>query len=226
MKVLIGCECSGNVRREFRALGHDAWSCDLQPADDGSPHHYQMDVFEAIKQQAWDLAVFHPPCTYLTVSGNKWMVGNPERWHLQLEASLFVWKLWNADIPKIALENPVGVLSSRLGKPTQIIQPWQFGHGETKATCLWLKGLPPLTPTNIVEGREQRLHKLPPSKDRAKIRSITYPGIAKAMAEQWGGSRMLRRGRLGWALSLASAGPHHYHPSLCRRVGRTSKEGG
>lgn len=187
MKVLIGCERSGNVRQAFRNLGHDAWSCDLEPCDDGSPYHLQDDVLKVITSERWDLAILHPPCTYLAVSGNRWLVNNPERWRLQLDASLFVWELWNSNIPKIALENPVGVLSGRIGKPTQIVQPWQFGHGETKATCLWLKGLPPLTPTNVVEGREQRLHKLPPSEDRARIRSITYPGIAKAMAEQWGG---------------------------------------
>jgi hypothetical protein len=185
MRVLVGCEFSGVVRRAFRGRGHDAVSCDLLPADDGSPFHIQMDVINVLRNISFDLAIFHPPCTRLTVAGARWFKGREKE---QEEAIKFAETLWEAHTLRIALENPIGVLStrSRLGKPTQIIQPWQFGHGETKATCLWLKNLPPLKPTNIVEGREARVHKMPPSPDRWKERSRTYEGIAAAMAEQWG----------------------------------------
>lgn len=182
MRVLIGCEFSGVVRSAFRARGHDAWSCDLLPAEDGSQWHMQCDVLDVL-DRGWDMAVFHPPCTHLAVSGARWF-------HLkraEQEAALeFVQKLMDAPIPSIALENPVSIISTRIRKPDQVIQPWQFGHGETKATCLWLKNLKPLIPSRIVEGREPRVHKLPPSKNRWKERSRTYLGIAQAMAEQWG----------------------------------------
>ncbi|MCC6650641.1 MAG: DNA cytosine methyltransferase [Candidatus Eisenbacteria bacterium] len=186
MRVLVGCEFSGVVREAMRARGHDAVSCDLLPAEDGSPHHVQGDVL-ALLGDGWDLAVFHPPCTRLTVAGARWFKGREAE---QAEAISFAERLWDAPIPRVALENPIGVLStrSRLGKPTQIIQPWQFGHGEVKATCLWLKGLPPLVPTDIVSGRAARVHRLPPSPDRWKLRSRTYLGIAEAMADQWSAS--------------------------------------
>lgn len=186
MTVLVACEFSGVVARAFRRLGHTAWSCDLLPHDKGSTYHYQRDIFEVLAETGdmWDLMIAHPPCTRLTVAGARWFKGKERE---QAEAINFVERLWAQPIPRIAIENPIGVLSTRstLGKPTQIIQPWQFGHGETKATCLWLKNLPPLTPTNIVEGREARIHKMAPSPDRWKKRSITYQGIANAMAEQW-----------------------------------------
>ena len=185
MRVLIGCEFSGVVREAMRRRGHDAVSCDLLPAEDGSPHHIQSDVLTLLAG-GWDMAVFHPPCTRLTVAGARWFKGREAE---QAAAIAFAEALWLAPIPRVALENPIGVLStrSRLGKPSQIVQPWQFGHGETKATCLWLRGLPPLVPTNVVSGRAARVHRLPPSPDRWKLRSRTYQGIADAMAEQWGG---------------------------------------
>ena len=183
LRVLVGCEFSGVVREAFRALGHDAWSCDLLPAEDGSPFHQRGNVL-AWLGAGWDLAIFHPPCTRLTVAGARWFKGREQE---QFEAIAFCEALWDAPIPRIAIENPIGVLStrSRLGKPTQIIQPWQFGHGETKATCLWLKGLPSLTPTQVVNGRVARVHREPPGPNRWKNRSRTYPGIAAAMAAQW-----------------------------------------
>jgi site-specific DNA-cytosine methylase len=181
MKVLIACEYSGTVRDAFIAKGHDAMSCDLLPTDKPGPH-YQGDVFDIIND-GWDLMIAHPPCTHLAVSGARWF---KEKAKEQEEALDFVRLLLNADIGKIALENPVSIISSKIRKPDQIIQPWQFGHGETKATCLWLKNLPLLTPTNIVEGREARIHKMPPSPERWKLRSTTFQGIADAMADQWG----------------------------------------
>lgn len=167
------------------ALGHDAWSCDLLPAEDEWPEHIHRDVLEVLDNH-WDMLIAHPPCTRLTVAGARWFRGREQE---QADAIAFCEALWAADIPRICIENPIGVLSTRskLGKPTQIIQPWQFGHGETKATCLWLKGLPKLEPTNIVEGRVARVHREPPGPDRWKNRSRTYEGIARAMAEQWGG---------------------------------------
>jgi hypothetical protein len=183
MRVLVACEFSGTVRRAFRALGHDAWSCDLLPAEDGSPHHYQNDALAIIWGIAWDLMIAHPPCTHLAVSGARWFKDKQKE---QAEALDFVRELLDAPVPHIALENPVSIISSRIRKPDQIIQPWQYGHGETKATCLWLKNLPKLVPTNIVEGREARIHKMPPGPDRWKERSRTFEGIAQAMAEQWG----------------------------------------
>jgi site-specific DNA-cytosine methylase len=187
MRVLIACEFSGAVRRAFRALGHDAWSCDILPAEDDQTHHIQKDAAIVCYwrgKQRWDLMIAHPPCTHLAVSGARWF---KEKAGEQVEALDFVRDLLDAPIPRIALENPVSIISSRIRKPDQIIQPWQFGHGETKATCLWLKNLPKLTPSKIVEGREGKVWKMPPSQDRWKERSRTYEGIAKAMAEQWGG---------------------------------------
>lgn len=181
MRVLIACEYSGTVRDAFIGNGHDAMSCDLLPTDKNGPH-YQGSVFDIIND-GWDLMVAHPPCTHLAVSGARWF---KDKVNEQQQALDFVRKLMECDIPKICIENPISIISSRIRKPDQIIQPWMFGHGETKATCLWLKNLPLLTPTNIVEGREPKVHLLPPSPDRWKIRSKTYDGIAKAMAEQWG----------------------------------------
>jgi hypothetical protein len=181
VKVLVACEYSGTVRDAFRAAGHDAMSCDLLPTDVPGPH-YQGDVRDVLGD-GWDLMIAHPPCTHLAVSGARWFHLKRQE---QAEALDFVRLLMDAPIPRIAVENPVSVISSRIRKPDQIIQPWQFGHGETKATCLWLKGLPALKPTNVVDGREARVHRLPPSADRWKIRSATYAGIAAAMADQWG----------------------------------------
>lgn len=180
MKVLIACEYSGIVRDAFIKMGHDAVSCDLLPTEKPGPH-YQGDVFDII-DESWDLMIAHPPCTHLAVSGARWF---KEKESEQKEALDFVQKLMAATIPRIAIENPVSVISTRIRKPDQIIQPWQYGHGETKATCLWLKNLPELKPTEIVEGRQARVHLEPPGPDRWKNRSRTYPGIASAMAEQW-----------------------------------------
>ena len=180
MKVLIACEYSGTVRDAFTRLGHDATSCDLLPTEKPGKH-YQGDVFDIIND-GWDLMIAHPPCTHLAVSGSRWFHLKEKE---QAQALDFVRQLLNAPIPKIAIENPVSIISSKIRKPDQIIQPWMFGHGETKATCLWLKGLPPLRPTNIVEGREQRIWKMPPSPDRWRERSRTFTGIAEAMANQW-----------------------------------------
>jgi len=181
VKVLVACEYSGTVRDAFIAAGHEALSCDLLPTDAQGPH-YQGDVRDVLND-GWDLMIAHPPCTHLAVSGARWFKDKQAE---QAEALDFVRLLLDAPVERIALENPISVISSRIRKPDQIIQPWQFGHGETKATCLWLKGLPKLTPTDIVDGREARVHKLPPSADRWKIRSTTYKGIADAMAKQWG----------------------------------------
>jgi len=183
MKVLVACEFSGVVREAFRSKGHDAWSCDLLPADDKSEFHYQCEVYKPLEAFHWDLMIAHPPCTHLAVSGARWFKNKIME---QKEAIKFFLSLTHENIEKIAIENPISIMSAKYRKPDQIIQPWQFGHGETKATCLWLKNLPLLKPTNIVEGREARIHKMPPSKDRAKLRSITYQGIADAMANQWG----------------------------------------
>jgi hypothetical protein len=183
MRVLIACEYSGRVRDAFRSLGHDAMSCDLLPTDVPGPH-YQGDVLNIIHDE-WDLMIAHPPCTHLAVSGARHFAAKRADGR-QKEAIEFFLSLARAPIPRIAIENPVCIMSSMWRKPDQTIQPWQFGHGETKATCLWLKNLPHLVPTNIVDGREPRIHRMPPSDDRWKLRSETYAGIAKAMAEQWG----------------------------------------
>ena len=182
MKILIACEYSGTVRDAFISAGHDAMSCDLLPTDRSGPH-YQGSVFDII-DQGWDMMIAHPPCTHLAVSGARHFAAKRADGRQQ-EAIDFFMALARAPIPRIAIENPVCIMSSLWRKPDQIIQPWQHGHGETKATCLWLKGLPKLTPTDVVSGRSDRIHKMPPSPDRWKLRSTTYAGIAKAMAAQW-----------------------------------------
>lgn len=197
MRVLVGCETSGIVRRAFAARDHDVWSCDLLPAEDGSNRHIVGDVRDLLND-GWDLlAVMHPPCTRLCNSGVRWLNVPPpgkttDQMHAELRegADLFS-ACWNAPIDRIAVENPVmhrhaKALIRNYHAPAQSVQPWQFGHGETKRTCLWLKNLPPLVPTNIVAGREARVHRMPPSPDRWKERSRFYPGIAAAMADQWG----------------------------------------
>lgn len=182
MRVLIACESSGVVRDAFIRGGHDAMSCDLLETEQPGPH-YKGDVREVINAQ-WDLMIAHPECTHLSVSGAAWFKEKKMDGRQARGISFFM-EMIKADIPMIAVENPVCIMSSLYQRPTQIIQPWQFGHGETKATCLWLKGLPSLIPTNIVPGREARIHKMPPGPDRWKERSRTYQGIADAMASQW-----------------------------------------
>lgn len=181
MKILVACEYSGIVRDAFNAKGHDATSCDLLPSDAPGPH-IVGDVLALLNQQ-WDMLIAFPPCTHLAASGARWF---KEKAREQAEALDLVRALMNAPINKIAIENPVGVISTKIRKPSQIIQPWQFGHGETKATCLWLKNLPNLKPSNIVAGRNPRVHLLTPSPNRWKLRSTTYKGIGAAMADQWG----------------------------------------
>jgi len=186
MKVLVACEYSGTVRDAFLALGHDAMSCDLLPSDVGGPH-YQGDVRDILGGE-WDLMVGHPPCTRLCNSGVCWLEKR-NLWGDMEEGAAFFKLLMDADIPRIAIENPIphGYALKIIGRRyDQIIHPWQFGHGESKATCLWLKNLPPLLPTCYVTTREQRLHRLPPGPDRWKERSKTYQGFADAMAQQWG----------------------------------------
>lgn len=203
MRVLIACEFSGVVRRAFRAKGHEAYSFDLLPAEDGSKDHIQEDVRYYLTDW-WDLMIAHPPCTYLTVSGLHWNKNNPERASKTEEALSFVKKLMDAPIDKICIENPISCISSRIRKPDQIIQPYEFGHDASKKTCLWLRGLAPLTktPAKRVPGRivtvgekqyerwsnqtDSGQNRLGPSDDRWKLRSVTYQGIADAMAEQWG----------------------------------------
>jgi hypothetical protein len=193
VKVLIACEFSGTVRWAFEKLGHNAWSCDLLPSDDNSPKHLQYDVL-TILNDGWDLMIAHPPCTYLAVSGMHWTKRGLRDPKLTEDALEFVKLLLDAPVARIALENPISIISSRIRKPDQIIQPYEYGHPESKKTCLWLKNLPLLKPTNILskEGKywdnqtKSGQNKLPPSKDRWKIRSKTYQGIADAMAEQWG----------------------------------------
>lgn len=181
MKVLIACEFSGIVREAFKSKGHDAWSCDLLPSEIQG-NHIRENVLKVL-YDGWDLMIAHPPCTHLAVSGARWFKDKrPE----QLCALYFVKNLLDAPINKICLENPISIISTHIIKPDQIIQPWQFGHGETKKTCLWLKNLPQLIPTNIVEGRKPKIHMMAPSVNRWKNRSRTYQGIANAMAEQWG----------------------------------------
>ncbi|MBF3536125.1 DNA cytosine methyltransferase [Burkholderia pseudomallei] len=200
MRVLVACEYSGRVREAFKARGHYALSCDLLPTETPG-NHYQGDVRDVLSD-GWDLLIAHPPCTYLTVAGVRWLY-HPDDKHLptnerrphpnypnrrrdQADALEFVRLLMDAPVDRIAIENPVSVISSHIRKPDQVIQPWQFGHGETKATCLWLKNLPVLVPTDIVAGREARVHMMPPGPDRWKERSRTYEGVAAAMATQWG----------------------------------------
>lgn len=182
VRVLVACEFSGAVRSAFRDRGHSAWSCDLLPAEDGSPYHFQGDVINRL-EDGWDLMIAHPPCTHLAVSGARWF---PSKRAEQSEAIEFFRELLTAPIDRIAVENPVSIASTKLRQSDQIIHPWQYGHGETKTTCLWLKNLPPLEPTNIVVGREHRIHLMPPGPDRWRERSRTYSGIAGAMADQWG----------------------------------------
>lgn len=182
LNVLVACEFSGVVRDAFTALGHNAFSCDLLPSEKPGKH-FTADVRAVLNAEGWDLMIAHPPCTHLAVSGARWF---KEKVTEQAEALDFVRMLLDAPIARIALENPISIISSKIRKPTQIIHPWMFGHGEVKATCLWLKGLPPLAPTMVVEGRVPRVWKMGPSPDRWKDRSRTLPGIAAAMAAQWG----------------------------------------
>lgn len=186
MRILVACEESQAVTKELRRLGHEAYSCDLLPCGGGYPlWHIQVDALELLKMR-WDMVLAFPPCTHLAVSGARYFAEKRKDGRQQAAIDFFM-RFANCDCPRVAIENPVGIMSTHYRKPDQIIQPWQFGHGETKATCLWLKGLPPLQPTNIVEGREQRVWRMPPGPDRAKMRARTYAGIARAMAEQWAG---------------------------------------
>jgi len=199
LRVLVACERSGIVRSAFRALGHDAWSNDLVPADDGSLFHIQGDAIHAAYTGRWGLIIAHPECTFLANSGAKHLYAGmskingpePDRWARMGAAAQFFMLLLNAPAPAVAVENPIMLGHPKrlfgIPEPTQIIQPWQFGHGETKATGLWLRGLMPLRPTDVVEGREQRVFRMAPGPDRKKERSRTYDGIARAMAQQWGG---------------------------------------
>jgi hypothetical protein len=201
LRVLIGCEFSGIVRDAFRARGHDAWSCDLKPTERPGPH-FQCDLFDVIGR-GWDLLIAHPPCTHLSLSGARWCVDHwvknkrrgdwwwdgTEKRRQRAEAVEFFRRVLNAPIPRVCVENPMSVASTLVEPFTQEIQPWQFGHGEQKTTWLWLRNLPPLVPTNIVAGREQTCWKMTPDKDRGAKRSVTYPGVANAMADQWGGGR-------------------------------------
>ncbi|MHA1401970.1 MAG: hypothetical protein ACTSQE_16585 [Candidatus Heimdallarchaeaceae archaeon] len=197
MRVLVGCEFSGIVRDAFRRHGHDAWSCDLLPTESVG-HHIEGDVLKILDKN-WDLMVAHPPCTYLCNSGVRWLYEREGRWERMLKAVDFFVALLSANIPYIAVENPIPhkYAVQRIGrKYDQIVQPWQFGHGETKATCLWLKNLPLLRSTNIVSGRYGRIHKIPPSSNQGKLRSISYWGIADAMAEQWGRAIQRRKRKI------------------------------
>jgi len=195
--ILVCCEESQAVTKAFREQGHEAYSNDIQECSGGHPEwHLQMDALKALKLKKWDLVIAHPPCTYLTISANKWYKDQPprksgalvgaERRQAREEAIEFFMEFVNADVPRMVIENPICVMSTRYAKPNQIIQPWMFGHGETKATCLWIKRLPNLEPTDVVEGRKQAIWEMPPSADRTKLRSKTYEGVAKAMVEQWG----------------------------------------
>lgn len=192
IKVLVGCEVTATVRRAFEDRGHNVYSCDILPSEVPG-RHIQDDVLKHLNE-GWDLAIFHPPCTYLCNSGVRWLYNedgstNTDRYLKMIEAAFFFKDLLNCDIPAICIENPIPhkYALDIIGKPySQIIQPWQFGHGETKATCLWLRNLPPLKTTDVVSGRLHRIHEMPPSVDRGRERARTYEGIAKAMADQWG----------------------------------------
>jgi len=185
MKILIACEESQAVAIEFRKKGHEAYSCDIQPCSGEHPEwHIMSDVLPLLKEY-WDMIIAFPPCTDLSVSGARWFKEKQADGRQQRSMAFFM-EFVHADCDHIAIENPIGIMSTHYRKPDQIIQPWQYGHGETKATCLWLKGLPLLQPTNVVPGREQRIWKMAPRPERAAERSKTFPGIAKAMAEQWG----------------------------------------
>lgn len=188
LNVLIACEFSGEVRDVFASRGHNAWSCDLLPTEKPGNHH-QGNVIDVL-DWGWDLMIGHPPCTHTAVSGARHFHRKGKE---QAEAIRFFLALWRAPIRQIALEQPVSIISSHVRPPDQIIQPWMFGHGETKTTCLWLKNLPQLIPTNLVSGREHRIHNMPPSEDRWKKRSKTFTGIAQAMAEQWGNPSRLHQ---------------------------------
>ena len=196
MKVLIACEFSGIVREAFRKRGHDAWSCDLLDSERPG-NHIKDNVFKILTQEKWDILIAFPPCTHLAVSGARWFKEKRIDGRQQ-EAINFFLTLAMAPCELIAIENPIGIMSTEWRKPDQIVQPWMFGHGETKATCLWLKGLPKLIPTNIVVGRDNRVHREPPSKDRWKNRSRTYPGIAEAMGAQWGAKSRNRSAKEGF----------------------------
>ena len=189
MRVLVACEFSGTVRKAFERNGHTVTSCDLLPADDRAHNHVEGDVLDVLRARgaAFDLMIAHPPCTHLALSGSRWFKDKATE---QAEALDFVRALMDAPIARIAIENPISVISSKIRKPDQIIQPWQFGHGETKATCFWLKNLPALVPTQVVDGRVARVHRMPPGPNRWKERSRTYDGIAAAMANQWGQVRL------------------------------------
>lgn len=195
MRAIIGCEQSGVVRRAFRVLGHEAFSCDLLPAEDNSPYHFKMDILELLKREEFDLGIFHPPCDYLTVSGNRWfsdtakaatgiLTGQARR-DAQFDAVQFVRALWSCGIKRIAIENPIGRLSTLWMKPSQVVNPFNFNDPYRKATCLWLKNLPLLIPTSNATTGEQACWKMAPSKDRKQKRAVTYPGFARAMATQW-----------------------------------------
>jgi len=202
MKVLIGCESSGTMRRAFRALGYNAWSCDILPADDGSEHHIQGDVLGVVND-GWDVGIFHPPCTHLAVSGSRHFEAKKADGRQQAALDFAV-KLWNAPIKRIALEQPVSILSSTIGPAYQTVQPWMFGHMEQKATCLWLKNLPQLEETNNVRAEmmnlpknvRERVHYMPPGPDRWKLRSKTFDGLAQAAASQWGRYAEFQLGQL------------------------------
>ena len=186
MCVLVACEESQAVTIELRRLGHEAYSCDLEPCSGGHPEwHLQCDVLPLLDEQ-WNMILAFPPCTHLAVSGARYFAAKRADGRQQAAIDFFM-RFANVDCPRVAIENPIGIMSTHWRKPDQIIHPWQFGHGETKKTCLWLKGLPPLQPTDIVDGRSERIWRMPPGEDRAKLRSKTYSGIAHAMAEQWAG---------------------------------------
>ena len=203
MRVLIACEESQTVCKAFRDLGHESYSCDIQECSGGHPEWHimgdclpilggccevqTMDRISHVIPDKWDLIIAHPPCTDLAVSGARWFA-EKQKDGRQQKSIVFFMQMALAECDRVAIENPVCIMSSAWRKPDQIIQPWQFGHGEQKATCLWLKGLAPLSPTNIVQGREQRVWKMSPGKERQKNRAKTFPGIARAMAEQWGGT--------------------------------------
>ncbi len=202
MKVVVVCEREGKLRSRLRELGHDAWSCDLEPAADGSPFHFQDDALKVIGKQQWDLMVAHPPCTHLSLSGARWCADHwvknknkgdwwwdgTEKRRLRKLALIFFRKLLEfKKIPRRVLENPMSIASTHIAPKDQVIHPWQFGHGETKETWLWLRGVQPLAPTGIVEGRENIVFNMTPSPERSRLRSVTYDGIADAMALQWAG---------------------------------------
>ncbi len=181
--ILIVCERSGKVREALRKKGIDAWSCDLMPSDDNSKYHIQGDAIKVLNSRKWFAVIAFVPCTHLAVSGARWF--KYKRFE-QFQSIRFFMRVWHHDCKFMCIENPIGIMSTKFRKPDQIIQPWQFGHGEVKATCLWLRGFPKLEPTEIVEGREARVHRMSPGTERGYKRSITYDGIANAMADQWG----------------------------------------